>query len=74
VSTAVDSRSLSDRLQAALGRLPMALTVSIGRIDIPAGSSAGLWELVSLADQRLTVAKSARRAVRALPGHSDLTA
>jgi len=74
VSTAVDSRSLSDRLQAALGRLPMALTVSIGRIDIPAGSSAGLWELVSLADQRLTVAKSARRAVRALPGHSELTA
>ena len=74
VSTAVDSRSLSDRLQAALGRLPMALTVSIGRIDIPAGSSAGLWELVSLADQRLTVAKSARRAVQALPGHSDLTA
>ena len=74
VSTALDSRSLTDRLQAALGRLPMALTVSIGRIDIPAGSTAGLWELVSLADQRLTVAKNARRAVRALPGHSERTA
>jgi diguanylate cyclase (GGDEF)-like protein len=74
ISTSSDSRSLADRLQAGLSRLPMALTVSIGRIDIPAGSTAALWELVSLADQRLTVAKSARRAVRALPGHSERTA
>jgi len=74
VSTSLDSHSLTHRLEAALGRLPMALTVSIGRIDIPAGSTAGLWELVSMADQRLTVAKTARRAVRALPGQSELTA
>ena len=74
VSTALDSRSLADRLHEALGRLPMALTVSVGRIDISAGSTADLWELVALADQRLTVTKSARRAVRALPGHSELTA
>ena len=74
VSTSLDSHSLTDRLEAALARLPMALTVSIGRIDIPAGSTAGLWELVSMADQRLTVAKTARRAVRALPGQSELTA
>ncbi|HYN71041.1 MAG TPA: diguanylate cyclase [Nakamurella sp.] len=74
VSTSLDSRSLTDRLREALADLPMALTVSIGRIDIPAGSTAGLWELVSLADQRLTVAKSARRAIQALPGRSELTA
>lgn len=74
VSTALDSRSLADRLHEALGRLPMVLTVSVGRIDFPAGSTAGVWELVGLADQRLTMAKSARRAVRALPGRSELTA
>jgi diguanylate cyclase (GGDEF)-like protein len=74
VSTALDSRWLADRLQEALRQLPVDLTVSIGRIDIPAGSAAGLWEMVSLADQRLTAVKSARRAVQALPGHSELTA
>jgi len=34
-------------------------------VDIPAGSRAGLWDLVALADEQLTAAKNARRAARA---------
>ena len=51
VSTALDSRSLADRLHEALGRLPMALTVSVGRIDISAGSTADLCAGRAAADR-----------------------
>ena len=69
VSTTAHRPPLGSRLQEALCDLPLTLSVSSGRIDIPAGSVSGLWELVALADRRLTASKAARRALRVRPGH-----
>ncbi len=65
VSTAEASAVVNRRVGVAVAELPEGLSVSTGMVDIPAGSRAGLWDLVALADEQLTAAKNARRAARA---------
>ena len=64
ISTAEPSAVVNHRVGVAVAELPEGLSVSTGMVDIPAGSGAGLWDLVAIADSQLTAAKTARRAAR----------